>query len=73
MGDQSRIRWGHLFKRSLLHRCRFASASFDQSLNSEGDPVGDGRQMPVKADVRKAIGKEAGNSVSVRLNAQFDR
>ena len=35
--------------------------------------LGDGRHMlPVKADVRKAIGKEAGNSVSVRLSARID-
>jgi hypothetical protein len=36
--------------------------------------MGDGRHMlPVKADVRKAIGKEAGNIVSVRLHARIDR
>ncbi|HSE95245.1 MAG TPA: DUF1905 domain-containing protein, partial [Methylomirabilota bacterium] len=30
--------------------------------------MGDGRQMlPVKADIRKAIGKEAGDEVTVRL------
>ena len=35
--------------------------------------MGNGRHMlPVKADVRKAIGKEAGNSVSVRLSARID-
>ena len=36
--------------------------------------MGNGRHMlPVKADVRKAIGKEAGSSVSVRLSARIDR
>ena len=36
--------------------------------------MGNGRHMlPVKADVRKAIGKEAGSSVSVRLSARVDR
>jgi len=36
--------------------------------------MGNGRHMlPVKADVRRAIGKEAGDSVSVRLNARIDR
>jgi hypothetical protein len=35
--------------------------------------MGDGRHMlPVKADIRKAIGKEAGNSVSVRLSARVE-
>ena len=36
--------------------------------------MGNGRHMlPVKADVRNAIGKEAGNIVSVRLNTRIDR
>jgi uncharacterized protein DUF1905 len=36
--------------------------------------MGNGRHMlPVKADVRKAIGKEAGNTVRVRLSACIDR
>jgi hypothetical protein len=36
--------------------------------------MGNGRHMlPVKADVRQAIGKEAGDSVSVRLDARIDR
>ena len=36
--------------------------------------MGNGRHMlPVKAEVRKAIGKEAGNSVSVCLSARIDR
>ena len=35
---------------------------------------GDGTHMlPVKADVRRAIGKEAGNTVSVHLKKQIDR
>jgi hypothetical protein len=29
--------------------------------------------LPVKADVHKAIGKETGSSVLVRLNARIDR
>jgi hypothetical protein len=36
--------------------------------------MGNGRHMlPVKAAVRQVIGKEAGDSVSVRLNARIDR
>ena len=36
--------------------------------------MGNGRHMlPVKAEVRQAIGKEAGDSVSVRLSARIDR
>jgi len=36
--------------------------------------MGNGRHLlPVKADVRKAIGKEAGNTVSVRMNTRIDR
>ena len=35
--------------------------------------LGDGRHMlPVKADVRKAIGKEAGETVTVRLEERLD-
>ncbi|NUL04540.1 DUF1905 domain-containing protein [Streptomyces lunaelactis] len=35
--------------------------------------LGDGRhKLPVKADVRKAIGKEAGDSVTVRLQERVD-
>ncbi|MBO1330608.1 DUF1905 domain-containing protein [Streptomyces sp. VRA16 Mangrove soil] len=31
-------------------------------------PLGDGRhKLPVKADVRRAIGKEAGDTVTIRL------
>ena len=34
--------------------------------------LGDGRhKLPVKADVRKAIGKEAGDSVTVRLDERL--
>jgi hypothetical protein len=36
--------------------------------------MGDGSHMlPVKAALRQVIGKEAGDSVSVRLNARLDR
>ena len=36
--------------------------------------MGNGRHMlPVKADVRQSIGKEAGDSVSVRLKTRIDR
>ena len=36
--------------------------------------MGNGRHMlPVKADIRKAIGKQAGQSVTVRLSARVDR
>jgi hypothetical protein len=35
--------------------------------------MGDGTHMlPVKADVRKAIGKEAGDTVTVRLEERID-
>ena len=35
--------------------------------------LGDGRhKLPVKADVRKAIAKEAGDTVTVRLEERFD-
>ena len=35
--------------------------------------LGDGRHMlPVKADVRKAIGKDAGDTVTVRLEERLD-
>jgi Domain of unknown function (DUF1905) len=34
--------------------------------------LGDGnRKLPIKADVRKAIGKEAGNTVTVRLEERI--
>ena len=36
--------------------------------------LGDGRhKLPVKADVRKAIGKEAGDTVTVRLQERLDQ
>jgi Domain of unknown function (DUF1905) len=36
--------------------------------------MGNGRHMlPVKADVRQAIGKQAGDSVTVRLDTRIDR
>ena len=35
--------------------------------------LGDGRHMlPIKADVRKAIAKEAGDTVTIRLNRRLD-
>ena len=35
--------------------------------------MGDGtHKLPVKADIRKAIGKEAGDSVAVRLEVRVD-
>jgi hypothetical protein len=35
--------------------------------------MGDGtHKLPVKADVRKAIGKEAGDTVKVRLHERMD-
>jgi hypothetical protein len=36
--------------------------------------LGDGRhKLPVKADLRKAIGKQAGDSVEVHLQERLDR
>ena len=36
--------------------------------------LGDGRhKLPVKADVRKAIGKQAGDSVTVHLQERLER
>jgi hypothetical protein len=35
--------------------------------------LGDGRhKLPVKADIRRAIGKEAGDTVTVRLEERID-
>jgi hypothetical protein len=45
-----------------------------QPFRSSFMAMGNGRHMlPVKADVRKAIGKDAGDSVRVHLNARIDR
>lgn len=45
-----------------------------QPFRSSFMAMGNGRHMlPVKADVRKAIGKEAGERVRVHLNARLDR
>jgi hypothetical protein len=36
--------------------------------------IGDGtHKLPVKADIRKAIGKQAGDSVTVRLQERLER
>jgi Domain of unknown function (DUF1905) len=36
-------------------------------------PLGDGRhKLPLKADVRKAIGKQAGDSVAIHLRERLD-
>jgi hypothetical protein len=45
-----------------------------QPFRSSFMAMGNGRHMlPVKADVRKAIGKDAGDSVRVHLNTRIDR
>ena len=38
---------------------------FESALMAQGDGT---HRLPVKADIRKAIGKEAGDTVRVRLN-----
>jgi hypothetical protein len=45
-----------------------------QPFRSSFMAMGHGRHMlPVKTDMRKAIGKETGSSVPVRLKARIDR
>ena len=41
---------------------------FESALMAQGDGT---HRLPVKADIRKAIGKEAGDTVRVRLNERI--
>jgi len=42
-------------------------------LRSSFMPMGDGtHKLPVKAEIRRAIGKEAGDTVTVQLNERLD-
>ena len=42
--------------------------SFDGALMAQGDGT---HRLPVKANLRKAIGKEAGDRVHVRIDARI--
>jgi hypothetical protein len=43
---------------------------FESSFMAQGDGS---HRLPVKADIRKAIGKEAGDTVRVRLDERLNR